>query len=83
MDQVAHDWILIFDADERCTPELQAEIESCSPPGRRCTTRYTIRRRVYFLGQVIRFSGWQHDQVVRLVRQRRRPATPTAGCTPT
>ena len=27
MDQVTNDWILIFDADERCTPALQREIE--------------------------------------------------------
>src|SRR5215207_1361262 len=25
MDQVSHEWILIFDADERCTPALQDE----------------------------------------------------------
>src|SRR3954452_22081624 len=27
MDQVEGDWILIFDADERCTSALQAEIQ--------------------------------------------------------
>lgn len=68
MDQVAHDWVLIFDADERCTPALRREIEEllAAGPGHYA---YTIRRRVYFLGKVIRFSGWQHDQVVRLVRR--------------
>ncbi|HXO42450.1 MAG TPA: hypothetical protein VN999_13435, partial [Thermoanaerobaculia bacterium] len=30
---------------------------------------YTIKRRVHFLDRVIRFSGWQHDRVVRLVRR--------------
>ena len=68
MDQVAHDWILIFDADERCTPALRREIEELLAAGPRHHA-YTIRRRVYFLGKVIRFSGWQHDQVVRLVRR--------------
>jgi glycosyltransferase involved in cell wall biosynthesis len=68
MDQVAHDWILIFDADERCTPALKREIEELLAAGPRHHA-YTIRRRVYFLGKVIRFSGWQHDQVVRLVRR--------------
>jgi glycosyltransferase involved in cell wall biosynthesis len=68
MDQVAHDWILIFDADERCTPELQREIEALLAAGPRAEG-YTIKRRVYFLGRVIRFSGWQHDRVVRLVRK--------------
>jgi glycosyltransferase involved in cell wall biosynthesis len=68
MDQVENDWILIFDADERCTPALQQEILGllASQPRHEA---YTIRRRVFFLHKVIRFSGWQHDQVVRLVRQ--------------
>ncbi|HEX5757718.1 MAG TPA: glycosyltransferase family 2 protein [Thermoanaerobaculia bacterium] len=68
MDQVAHDWILIFDADERCTPALRREIEELLAAGPRHDA-YTIRRRVYFMDRVIRFSGWQHDQVVRLVRR--------------
>jgi glycosyltransferase involved in cell wall biosynthesis len=68
MDQVAHDWILIFDADERCTPKLQRELERLLAAGP-SHDAYTIRRRVFFLGARIRFSGWQHDQVVRLVRR--------------
>lgn len=67
MDQVEHDWILIFDADERCTPALQKEIEKLLTKGPDHDA-YTIKRRVYFLGKQIRFSGWQHDRVVRLVR---------------
>jgi glycosyltransferase involved in cell wall biosynthesis len=67
MDQVTSDWILIFDADERCTPALQREIEELLAAGPK-QEAYTINRRVYFLDRVIRFSGWQHDQVVRLVR---------------
>jgi len=67
MDQVKNEWILIFDADERCTPELQQEIESLLRSGPKYDA-YTIKRRVYFMGRVIRFSGWQHDRVVRLVR---------------
>ncbi|HYU32286.1 MAG TPA: glycosyltransferase family 2 protein, partial [Thermoanaerobaculia bacterium] len=68
MDQVPNEWILIFDADERCTPALQKEIETLVA-GAPKHEAYTIRRRVWFLGKVIRFSGWQHDQVVRLVRR--------------
>jgi glycosyltransferase involved in cell wall biosynthesis len=68
MQQVAHEWILIFDADERCTPALQREIEDLLVSGPRFDA-YTIQRRVYFLDRVIRFSGWQHDRVVRLVRK--------------
>lgn len=68
MDQVESDWILIFDADERCTPELQKEIRDLLARGA-SHDAYTIRRRVYFMNRVIRFSGWQHDRVVRLVRR--------------
>ncbi|HEX2223487.1 MAG TPA: glycosyltransferase family 2 protein, partial [Thermoanaerobaculia bacterium] len=68
MDQVRNDWILIFDADERCTPALQKELEALLAAGPDHDA-YTIRRRVYFLDKVIRFSGWQHDRVVRLIRR--------------
>ena len=68
MDQTENDWILIFDADERCTARLRREIEELLASGPEHEA-YTIRRRVYFLGKVIRFSGWQHDQVIRLLRK--------------
>ena len=68
MDQTRNGWILIFDADERCTPKLRAEIEKLLATGPKHDA-YTIRRRVFFLGKVIRFSGWQHDQVIRLIKQ--------------
>jgi glycosyltransferase involved in cell wall biosynthesis len=67
MDQTTCGWILIFDADERCTPELQAEIEGVLvQPSHEA---YAIRRRVYFMDRVIRFSGWQHDRVTRLLKR--------------
>ncbi len=68
MDNTEFDWILIFDADERCTPKLRKEIEQLLANGPRYEA-YTIRRRVYFLGKIIRFSGWQHDQVIRLLKK--------------
>ncbi len=68
MDQTKYEWILIFDADERCTPELQAEITTLLASGPKAQA-YTIKRRVYFMDRVIRFSGWQHDRVVRLLKR--------------
>jgi glycosyltransferase involved in cell wall biosynthesis len=68
MDQTQYEWILIFDADERCTPGLHAEIAALLA-GTPVADAYTIKRRVYFMDRVIRFSGWQHDRVVRLVRR--------------
>ncbi len=68
MDQTGCEWILIFDADERCTPELHAEITALLAAGP-AAEAFTIKRRVYFMDRVIRFSGWQHDRVVRLVKR--------------
>ncbi len=69
MDQTRNEWVLILDADERCTPALRREIENMFQNGEPVHDAYTIKRRVYFLGRVIRFSGWQHDRVVRLLRR--------------
>src|SRR5262249_41919046 len=62
------DWVFVLDADERCPPAVQAEIEQLlrASPGH---DAYTLRRRTFFLGRRIRFSGWQNDRVVRLVRR--------------
>ncbi len=67
MDQTRFEWILIFDADERCTPELRDEITSLLASGPRAEA-YVVKRRAYFMDRVIRYSGWQHDRVVRLVK---------------
>ncbi len=68
MDQAAHPWVLIVDADERVTPELAREVgavlESESPAG-----LYRVRRDNYFLGRKIRGSGWGRDRLVRLLRR--------------
>lgn len=68
MDQTDKDWILIFDADERCTEALRQEIQALLAAGPEHEA-YTVKRRVYFMDRVIRFSGWQHDRVVRLVKR--------------
>ena len=68
LQHVQHDWIFLLDADERCTPELQREIEALLARGPDHDA-YTINRNVFFLGKRIRFSGWQHDRVARLFRR--------------
>lgn len=69
MDQTENEWILIFDADERCTPALREEIATLFQDGDPDHDAFTIKRTVYFLGKVIRFSGWQRDRVVRLLKR--------------
>lgn len=66
--QAANEWILLVDADERCTPELAAEIQEVleSEPDR---DGYWVYRRNHFLGREIRHSGWDTDKVIRLFRR--------------
>ena len=55
----SHDWMLSIDADERCTPELEAEVrrEVLAP---RCDA-YLVPRKSHFLGRWMRHSGWYPD----------------------
>ena len=70
LPQLAHDWVLILDADERVTPELRAEIEQVlADPARR--DGYWIRRENWFYGKPIRSAGWQRDFVLRLLDRRK------------
>jgi len=68
--QMAHEWILVVDSDERVTPELRAEIlrvlQNDGPDD-----GYRIHRLNHFMGQPIRGCGWQRDDVLRLFRRDR------------
>ncbi len=68
MQHVENDWILLLDSDERCTPELQAEVLELLAAEPKHDA-YMMNRNVYMLGKRIRFSGWQHDRVARLFRR--------------
>jgi glycosyltransferase involved in cell wall biosynthesis len=65
MDQVSTPWILIVDADERVPEALAGEIQSVLEAGP-TAKHYFIRRQNFFLGRLIRHSGWSTDKVVRL-----------------
>jgi glycosyltransferase involved in cell wall biosynthesis len=68
IEQADFDWIFILDADERVTQELQQEIRSSlqtTPP----EAAYWIYRQNYFMDQLVRYSGWQSDKVIRLFRK--------------
>jgi len=64
IQQAKHDWVLIWDSDEVCTPDLRDEIlkelENLQHAG------YAIRRSSFFLGRWIKYSGWQKDKPTRL-----------------
>ncbi len=68
IDRLRNDWVLILDADERVTPQLRDEIEEVlAAPAPACA--FSVPRRTYAWGRPVRFSGWQHDRVVRLFRR--------------
>ncbi len=68
MSRLRGDWILIFDSDEVCTPELRDEILTLLKNGA-AYNAYTVHRRMYFLNKRIRFSGWKNDKLTRLFRK--------------
>jgi len=63
-----HPWVLSLDADERVTPELQAEIQTVIS-GSATTSVWEIPRLTQFCGHWIRHCGWTPDYVVRLFRR--------------
>jgi len=61
-------WIFVLDADERCTPELAAEIGGIvGNPGNHAAFR--VPRRNFFLGKEIRHGGWGSDKPIRLFKR--------------
>ncbi len=65
-----HAWVLILDADEVVRPELRSEIDVLlNAPEEPAAQVYWLGRNNYFLGRQIKYSGWQNDAVVRLVRR--------------
>lgn len=68
--QMQYEWVFIIDADERPTPALNAEIQAwLQRAAQSDIVGFWIGRQNHFLGQPVRYSGWQGDKVVRLVRR--------------
>ena len=64
----SHPWVFSIDADERVTPELQAEILAVVR-GQGRVDAWEIPRLTQFCGQWIHHSGWTPDLVLRLFRR--------------
>jgi glycosyltransferase involved in cell wall biosynthesis len=63
-----NDWIYVLDADERVTPKLKKEIrEAVQNPND--FVGFYVFRTFYFAGKKLRYSGYQHDKVIRLFRK--------------
>jgi glycosyltransferase involved in cell wall biosynthesis len=77
-----HEWILSLDADERCPPAAAAEIKRLLAGGA-AHDAYLVPRYNYFMGRLIRGSGWYRDcrtpQLYRRERMRYVPALSHEG----
>ena len=69
--RAAHEWVLVLDADERCTPELAREVGAIVGGVPRYDA-FRVPRRNFFLGREIKHGGWGRDRPVRLFRRRLR-----------
>lgn len=68
IERARHGWILVLDADERCTAALAEEVARVvAAPA--AIEAYRIRRRNFFLGREIRHGGWERDRPVRLFKR--------------
>lgn len=56
-----HQWIFSLDADERCTPEVQDEIQAVLSAGTSSHDAYYIPRRNYFMGRRLRNAAFYPD----------------------
>jgi glycosyltransferase involved in cell wall biosynthesis len=63
-----HEWVLIIDADERITPELEAEIRRAIQ--RTDVDGFYLNRRFWFLGSWINHCGYFPSWNLRLFRHR-------------
>lgn len=70
VQQAQHEWIFFLDSDERCTPELAAEIRRVVDKNEKYG--YWIRRINHFRRQVVRYGPLSPDWVCRLM--------PATGC---
>ena len=64
VDSASHDWIFSIDADEEVSPELKNRIQKIlEDPG--YMRAYRIKRNSFYLGKLIRHSGWSNDYTLR------------------
>jgi glycosyltransferase involved in cell wall biosynthesis len=62
-----NEWVFSLDADERVTPDLQAQLIEAMQDGGE--DGYYVPRLSQFCGKFIRHSGWYPDYVLRLFKR--------------
>lgn len=68
--QARNDWVFCLDADERCTPALQARVRELAAAGF-AAGAYDMPRQNHYLGRVQRHGLFVPDRKVRLFDRRR------------
>ncbi|MBL4752757.1 MAG: glycosyltransferase family 2 protein [Flavobacteriales bacterium] len=63
--RATHEWILLVDADERVSQELQDEIKELLG-GEPKHNAYWMKRDNYFMGKHVKYGGMVGDRVIRL-----------------
>lgn len=63
------DWVLVLDADERCSPELKEEILSTLSSNNLNFNGFKLPRRNFFLGKWIKYGGWYPGYQFRLFKR--------------
>lgn len=66
VERATCDWILVVDADERASAELESEVSTAIKWSRH--DAYRIPRRNFFLGREVRHGGWERDRPIRLFK---------------
>jgi glycosyltransferase involved in cell wall biosynthesis len=71
LDLATHDWVLVIDADEECSPELKDRLlEMLRRPGGPERQAYKINRREFFMGKPIFHGMWSPSYQDRFFNRR-------------
>ena len=68
VESATNDWILSIDADEEVTDELRVKIRTILENPH--SQGYRIKRKSFYLGQVVQHCGWDRDYPLRLFNRR-------------
>jgi glycosyltransferase involved in cell wall biosynthesis len=76
-EQCLHDWVLMLDADEECSPQLATQIATLDEAATRQVAIYRMPRRNYVAKRYVRC--WSPDYQTRLIHRRRITWDPTSA----
>ncbi len=66
VESASNDWIFSIDSDEQMTPKLAERIQSILNQPENEMIAYRVNRRSFYLGKLIKHSGWNRDYPLRL-----------------